>query len=138
MVVALPETLMRAQGLARESVKQWKVNRESLLQAENLKKSVKTHADLIQISSKLARLRGQHDRSLSQAKYALVVLGRDCFQHSVVRKAKQGGSDQLEKLREFIQAEREEVHLSQMRHSQWFHSCSRVIENWSTMVAFQF
>lgn len=104
LVAALPETLRRAQSLARESFKEWKVNRESLLQAENLKKSVKTHADLIQISSKLARLRGQHDSSLSQAKYALVVLGRDCFKHSAVPKAMQGVSDQIAKLREFIQA----------------------------------
>ena len=76
--------------------------KESMTKIEQGKAQVKSHTELVQISSKLANAKNQFERSQSQARFSCIVLGRQCYRENVHQKDSQKLVDEITALRELI------------------------------------
>lgn len=81
--VTLPATLQRPHAAAQKAIAGYRAAKAIMMKIEKGKAQIKNHAELVQLSSSLAKAKNQFERTESQARFSCIVLGRQCYRENV-------------------------------------------------------
>jgi len=102
VAMALPDSLQRPQLVTQQAMAAYRAAKDMMSKAELAKPNVKSHHDLVQLSSKLAVAKSQLSRTESQARFSCIVLGRQCFKENIRPKNTENISLEIAQLRQAL------------------------------------
>lgn len=100
---ALPSQLQRYQATCQKYFSQYRKLKSQLNALEKDKTEVSNHAQLISVSSSLAKARENYIKCESQTRFSCIVLGRESCQHGLELQELQEYAAQVEALKDLIE-----------------------------------